>query len=89
MTEYVWKHLPYAIYLDTNVLRSAGPNLDAQWINELLSITNKYGMSLCISDLVLAEWCEHILIIPVLGEGYDTLPKTSRCRDYLTSCCGT
>ena len=29
------------------------------------------------------------LIIPVLGEGYDTLPKTPRCRDYLTSCCGT
>lgn len=61
MTERVWKHLPYAIYLDTNALRSAGPNLDAQWINELLSITNQYGMSLCISELVLAEWCEHII----------------------------
>jgi hypothetical protein len=61
MTEYVWKHLPYAIYLDTNVLRSAGYSLDAQWINELLSITNEYGISLCISDLVLTEWCEYII----------------------------
>lgn len=60
MTDYVWKHLPYAIYLDTNALRSAGPNLDAQWINELLSITNEYGISVCISELVLSEWCEHI-----------------------------
>lgn len=60
MAEYVWKHLPYAIYLDTNALRSAGPNLDAPWINELLSITNEYGVSLCICDLVLAEWCEHV-----------------------------
>jgi hypothetical protein len=34
--------------------------LDAAWINELLSITTKYGLSLCISELVLAEWCEHI-----------------------------
>jgi len=40
MAEYYWKHLPYAIYLDTNVLRSAGPHLDVPWINELLSITN-------------------------------------------------
>jgi hypothetical protein len=61
MAEYVWKHLPYAIYLDTNILRSAGPSLDAKWINELLPITNKYGISLCISELVLAEWCEHII----------------------------
>jgi hypothetical protein len=61
MADYVWKHLPYAIYLDTNVLRSAGPSLNAQWINELLSITNKYGISLCISELVLKEWCEHII----------------------------
>jgi len=60
MTEYVWRHLPYAIYLDTNVLRAAGLRLDAPWINELLSITTKYGLSLCISELVLAEWCEHI-----------------------------
>jgi hypothetical protein len=60
MTDYVWKHLPYAIYLDTNALRSAGPNLDASWINELLSITNEYGISVCISELVLSEWCEHI-----------------------------
>ena len=56
MTDYVWKHLPYAIYLDTNALRSAGSNLDAPWINELLSITNEYGISVCISELVLAEW---------------------------------
>jgi len=60
MTEYVWRHLPYAIYLDTNVLRAAGPRLDAPWINELLSITTTYGLNLCISELVLAEWCEHI-----------------------------
>ena len=60
MTDYVWKHLPFAIYLDTNALRSVGPNLDAPWINELLSITNEYGISVCISELVLAEWCEHI-----------------------------
>lgn len=60
MTEYVWRHLPYAIYLDTNVLRSAGPRLDAPWINELLSITTKYGIDLYISELVLTEWCEYI-----------------------------
>lgn len=60
MINYVWKHLPYAIYLDTNALRSAGPNLDVPWINELLSITNEYGISVCISQLVLSEWCEHI-----------------------------
>ena len=61
MTEYVWKHLPYAIYLDTNALRSGGSNLDASWINEFLSITNQYGINVCISELVLAEWCEHII----------------------------
>jgi len=61
MTDYVWKHLPYAIYLDTNALRSAGAHLDAPWINELLSITNEYGISVCISELVLSEWCEHIM----------------------------
>jgi hypothetical protein len=60
MTEYVWRRLPYAIYLDTNVLRAAGPRLDAPWINELLSITTKYGISLCISELVLAEWGEYV-----------------------------
>lgn len=63
MTDYVWKHLPYAIYLDTDVLRKAGLKLDAPWINELLSITNKYGMRVCISELVLAEWCEHIATV--------------------------
>lgn len=61
MTDYFWKHLPYAIYFDTNALRSAGSNLDAEWINELLSITNKYDISVCVSELVLSEWCEHIL----------------------------
>jgi hypothetical protein len=61
MTDYVWKHLPYAIYLDTNALRTAGPNLDASWINELLSITNEYGISVCLSELVLSEWCYHII----------------------------
>lgn len=61
MTDYVWKHLPYAIYLDTNALRSAGPNLDASWISELLAITNEYGINVCISELVLSEWCEHVM----------------------------
>jgi PIN domain len=60
MTEYIWKHLPYAVYMDTNVLRSAGLSLNKPWINELLSLTNKYGISLCICELVLHEWCEHI-----------------------------
>ena len=60
MTNYVWKHLPYAVYMDTNVLHSAGPSLNKQWISELLSITNEYGIDLCISELVLREWCEHL-----------------------------
>ncbi len=60
MTEYIWKHLPYAVYMDTNGLRSAGLSLNTPWINELLSITNKYGINLCICELVLHEWCEHI-----------------------------
>lgn len=61
MSDYVWKHLPYAIYLDTNALRSAGLNLEDPWINKLLSITNDYSISVFISELVLAEWCEHIM----------------------------
>ena len=60
MTHYVWKHLSYAVYMDTNVLRSAGPLLNKQWVSELLSITHEYPISLCISELVLQEWCEHI-----------------------------
>ena len=60
MVEYIWKHLPYAVYMDTNGLRSAGPSLNKPWVNELLSVTNKYGISLCICELVLHEWCEHI-----------------------------
>lgn len=63
MVDYVWKHLPYAIYLDTNGLRSAGHTLNKPWINELLSITNKYGISLYVAELVLREWCEHIIDI--------------------------
>jgi hypothetical protein len=61
MAEYVRKYLPHAVYLDTNALRSAGCNLDVQWINELLAITNEYGIRLCMSELVLREWCEHIM----------------------------
>ncbi|MEW6358603.1 MAG: PIN domain-containing protein [Planctomycetota bacterium] len=71
MTKYVWKHLPNAIYLDTNALRSAGPRLEAPWISELLSITANYGISLCISGLVLTEWCEHIM--EVLKNNHDKL----------------
>jgi len=63
MADYVWKHLPYAVYMDTNVLRSAGPSLNKAWISELLSIANECGISLCISKLVLMEWCEHIIEI--------------------------
>lgn len=60
MADYVWKHLPYAVYLDTNALRSAGPSLNKAWMSELLSIANELGTNLCISKLVLMEWCEHI-----------------------------
>jgi hypothetical protein len=63
MAEYIWKHLPYAVYMDTNGLRSAGPSLNKPWVNELLAVTNKYGISLCICELVLHEWCEHIFEI--------------------------
>jgi hypothetical protein len=61
MEQHVWKHLPYAVYLDTNGLRAAGRFLNQEWINELLSITNKYGISLCISRLVLEEYSEYIM----------------------------
>ncbi|GAG04841.1 unnamed protein product, partial [marine sediment metagenome] len=40
--------------------RSAGPSLNKQWMSELLSLKNEYGISLCISELVVQEWCEHI-----------------------------
>jgi hypothetical protein len=81
MAEYVWKHLPYAIYLDTNTLRSTGLNLDAPWINELLSITKEYYINLCISELVLTEWCEHI--IEVLKSNRDKLLSSIRLlKDY-------
>lgn len=81
MTEYVWKHLPYAVYLDTNVLRSAGHSLNKPWINELLSITNKYGISLCISELVLKEWCEHIIEI-LKSNRQKLLSSISLLKDY-------
>jgi len=81
MTDYVWKHLPYAIYLDTNALRSAGPNLDASWINELLSITNEYGISVCISELVLSEWCEHIIGV-IEGNRQKLLSSMALLRHY-------
>lgn len=61
MTEYVWKHLPYAIYFDTNALRSASPYFNQPWISELLSIANKYGINLYVSELVLREWCKHVI----------------------------
>lgn len=81
MAEYVWKRLPYAIYLDTNVLRSAGLHLDAQWISELLSITNEYGISLCISKLVLTEWCEHIMGV-LEGNRQKLLSSISLLKHY-------
>ena len=81
MATYVWKHLPYAIYMDTNALRSAGPNMDATWINELLSITNKYSMRLCISELVLAEWCEHIIGV-LEGNRQKLLSSISLLKHY-------
>ena len=81
MATYVWKHLPYAIYMDTNALRSAGPNMDAPWINELLSITNKYSMRLCISELVLAEWCEHIIGV-LEGNRQKLLSSISLLKHY-------
>lgn len=81
MTDYVWKHLPSAIYLDTNALRTAGPTLDASWINELLSITNKYGISVCISELVLSEWCEHIMVV-LGGKRQKLLSSITLLRHY-------
>ncbi len=61
MAEYQRKHLPDAVYLDSNILRSAGHNLNKPWMSELLSITGKYGIELCIPELVLGEWCEYLL----------------------------
>jgi len=81
MAAYLWKHLPYAIYLDTNALRSAGSNLDAPWINELLSITNEYGIAVCISELVLAEWCEHIVEV-LEGSKQKLLSSIALLRHY-------
>jgi len=60
MAEYQRKHIPDAVYLDSNILRSAGHNLNKPWMSELLSITNQTGIVLCIPELVLREWCEHL-----------------------------
>ncbi len=81
MTVYVWKHLPYAIYFDTNILRAAGLKLDAPWINELLSITNKYGLRVCISELVLAEWCGHIATV-LENNRQKLLSSVTLLKDY-------
>ncbi len=61
MPKTVWKGFTYAIYLDTNALIASGPFLDQQWINELLSITNEFKIDICVSELVVSEWCENIL----------------------------
>jgi len=61
MQKPIWKYFTYAIYFDTNALISAGRFLNSQWINELLSVTNKFKVNVYISELVLSEWCEHIL----------------------------
>ena len=61
MPKYILKHLPYAIYFDTNLIRSAGPYLDQPWISELLSIAKESGVGLFISELVLREWCKYII----------------------------
>ncbi|WP_319524671.1 PIN domain-containing protein [uncultured Desulfosarcina sp.] len=81
MTDYVWKHLPYAIYLDTNALRSAGTNLDKPWISELLSITNQYGIEVGLSELVLDEWCEHLISV-LKGNRQKFLSSMSVLRNY-------
>lgn len=81
MSGYVWKHLPYAIYLDTNALRSAGHTLNKPWLTELLSIANKYGISLCISKLVVEEWSEHILEM-LQGNRQKLLTSISILKDY-------
>ncbi len=58
--EYERKHLPDAVYLDTNVLREAGYYLNKPWMSELRALSSKYGISLCVTELVLEEWCEYI-----------------------------
>ena len=67
--------------MDTNGLRSAGQYLNKPWINELLSITNKYGISLCICELVLYEWCEHIFEILVKNR-QKLLSSIKMLKDY-------
>ena len=81
MTKYIWKHLPYAVYMDTNGLYSAGQYLNKPWINELLSVTNKYCISLCICKLVLYEWCEHIFEI-LTKNRHKLLSSIKMLKDY-------
>jgi len=60
MAEYRRKHIPDAVYLDSNILRSTGHNLNKPWMSELLSLTNQTGILLCLPELVLREWCEYL-----------------------------
>lgn len=61
MIQFEQKFLPKAIYLDTNILRAAHHNLSQPWMSELRSLTNEYGISLCVTELVFKEWCEYII----------------------------
>ena len=61
MTQNEPRHFLDAIYLDTNILRSAGLNLNKLWMSEVRSFAGERGIHLCITKLVLAEWCEDIL----------------------------
>jgi hypothetical protein len=61
MTQNEPRHFLDAIYLDTNILRSAGLNLNKPWMSEVRSFAGEHGIHLCITKLVLAEWCEYIL----------------------------
>lgn len=63
MATYNYKHIPSAIYIDSNILRAASHDLNQPWFSELISFCNNYGISMYISKLVLDEWCEHIFEI--------------------------
>jgi hypothetical protein len=94
MTPYELKHLPDAVYLDTNILEAAGIYLDKPWMSKLISFTAEYGIDLCITELVLTEWCKHIgdelrkqkgyllYAAGILGEYQVNLPSIdeSHCR---------
>ena len=60
MIQYEPKHLPDAVYIDTNALRSVGHVLNKPWMTELRSLTTLCDISLCITNLVLMEWSEYI-----------------------------